>query len=59
MVNDHHQPPALLARPRDYLRHVDGSWVDGDLTAGAPPEAELAQQVSKAFHSDLIREEPA
>lgn len=46
-----HQPPTLLARPRDYLRHAGGSWVDGDLMAGAPPEAERAQQVSKAFHT--------
>ena len=46
-----HQPPTLLARPRDYLRDVNGSWGDGDRTAGAPREAEFAQQVSKAFNT--------
>ena len=46
-----HQPPTLKARPRDYLRDADDCWVGGCLIAGAPPEAELAQQVSKAFHT--------
>ena len=45
------QPPALRARPRDYLRNANASWVSGYLIGGAPPEAELAQELSKRFHA--------
>ena len=41
----------LRARPRDYLHQAYTSWVDGHLTGDAPPEAELAHQISKAFHA--------